>query len=524
MSRYVLGIDAGTESVRAAVFDDRGMCRGFGASRHNTTHRHPGWAEQAVAQWEAGMLAAIRQALAMSAVPPDAIQGISADGTTCTVVFLDAAGRPLRDAIIWMDVRAHQEAEQVAATKDPALKYVGFGTVSAEWLPCKLLWVKRHEPEVFDGAQTIFELADWLTYRLTGEVTANINTASVRWFYDAPSGGLPKSLYARLGLGGALDKLPARVVRLGEVVGGLRRAMADATGLRPGIPVAGGGGDAFVGMIGLNAIRPGQFSLITGSSHVHLGLLDREVHAPGLFGTYPDAVLPGLHLIEGGQVSTGSVIKWFKDHFVNGAIEREAERRGVAVYDLLNAAAREIPTGSEGLVVLDHWQGNRTPWTDPTSRGVIRGLTLRHTPAHLYRAILEGVAYGTRVVLDRMVQERVAIQELVVCGGATKSDLWMQIHADVTGRPVAIPEEQQATVLGSAILAAVGAGIYGSIPEAADRMVRIKNRVEPDMARHAEYGFYVEQYARTYERLKDESQRLVRRLSRTDRPESPRRE
>ena len=515
MSRYVLGIDAGTESVRAAVFDDRGNCLGFGTSHHATVHRQPGWAEQAIAQWEAGMIAAIRQALAKSAIPPDAIEGISADGTTCTVVFLDKAGAPLRDAIIWMDVRAHQEAEEVTATKDPALKYVGFGNASAEWFPCKVLWVRRHEPDVFDRARTIFELTDWLIYRLTGDITANINTMSVRWFYDASADGLPTSLYTKIGLAGALDKLPTRVLRLGEVGGGLRREIADAVGLRPGIPVAAGGGDAFVGMIGLNAIRPGQFSLITGSSHVHLGLLDREVHAPGIFGTFPDAVLPGFHLIEGGQVSTGSVIKWFRDNFVNRAIQRQAEQRGMAVYDMLNAMARDIPTGSEGLVVLDHWQGNRTPWTDPTSRGVIRGLTLRHTPAHLYKAMLEGVAYGTKVILDRMTQERVAIDELVVCGGATKSDLWMQIHADVTGRPITIPEEQQATVLGCAILAAVGAGIYGSIPEAAGRMVKIKKVIDPDMANHAEYRFYVEQYVKTYESLQETSRQMVRRLSGT---------
>ncbi len=522
MSRYVLGIDAGTESVRAAVFNERGTCLGLGASPHDTTHKHPGWAEQAVAQWEVGMVAAIRQALAESAIRPDAIEGISADGTTCTVVFLDAAGLPLRDAIIWMDVRAHREAEEITATKHPALKYVGFGNVSAEWFPCKLLWVKRHEPDVFDQARTIFELTDWLTYRLTGEITASINTSSVRWFYDARAGGLPESLYKAAGLDEALDKLPSRVLPLGEVVGSLRGEIAETTGLRSGIPVAGGGGDAFIGLIGLNAIRPGQFSLITGSSHVHLGLLDKEVHAPGLFGTYPDAVLPGFHLIEGGQVSTGSVIKWFKDNFVNATIQRQADQRGVAVYDVLNDMARGIPTGSEGLVVLDHWQGNRTPWTDPTSRGVIRGLTLRHTPAHLYRAMLEGVAYGTKVILDRMECEGVSIEELVMCGGATRSDLWTQIHADVTGRPITIPEEQQATLLGSAILAAVGAGIYGSISEAAGQMVKTKKVIEPDRSRHAAYQFYVAQYIRTYESLRDASQQVVRRLTRTHRPEGSR--
>ncbi len=512
MSRYVLGIDAGTESIRAAIFDEKGICLSFGSSDNKTTHKHPGWAEQSITQWEKSMIEAINQAVAKSGISPNAIKGISVDGTTCTVVFLDKTGKALRDAIIWMDVRAHQEAEEIAAAKDPALKYVGFGNVSAEWFPCKVLWIKRHEPDVFESSSTIFELTDWLMYTLTGEITLNINTTSVRWFYNASEGGLPKSLYKTIGLGAIFEKLPLRILPLGEVAGGLRKAIAEKTGLRTGIPVAGGGGDAFVGIIGLNAIRPGQLSLITGSSHVHLGLLDREIHAPGLFGTYPDAVLPGYHLVEGGQVSTGSIIKWFKDNFVNSAIQKEAEQKGVDVYEILGAMAQNVPVGSEGLVVLDHWQGNRTPWVDATSRGVIRGLTLKHTPAHLFRAIMEGVAYGSGVILDRMEREGVAINELVACGGPTRSDLWMQIHADVTGKQVTIPEEQQAVALGCAILATVGAGIYDSIVEAAGQMVKINKVIEPDMTNHAEYRFYVDQYVKTYESLKDESKKTVQRL------------
>jgi len=512
MSRYVLGIDAGTESIRAAIFDEKGVCLSFGTSDNKTMHKHPGWAEQSISQWEKSMIEAVNQAMAKSGISPDAIEGISIDGTTCTVVFLDNTGKPLRDAIIWMDVRAHREAEKITSTKDPALRYVGFGNVSAEWFPCKVLWTKQHESDVFDKSKTIFELTDWLIYKLTGEITASINTMSVRWFYDASRGGLPKSLYKTIGLDDVFEKLPSRVLPLGKVAGGLRGDIAERTGLMAGIPVAGGGGDAFIGIIGLNAIHSGQLSLVTGSSHVHMGLLDKEIHAPGLFGTSPDSVLPGYHLVEGGQVSTGSIIKWFKDNFINSAIQREAERKGTDVYEILAAMAQDIPAGSEGLVVLDHWQGNRTPWVDPTSRGVIRGLTLRHTSAHLFRAIMEGVAYGTSVILDRMEREGVSIDELVVCGGPTKSNLWMQIHADVTGKPITIPEEQQAAVLGCAVLATVGAGIYDSIEEAASQMVRVKKVIEPDMSKHEEYQFYVDQYVKTYESLKDESKKTVQRL------------
>ena len=171
----------------------------------------------------------------------------------------------------------------------------------------------------------------------------------------------------------------------------------------------------------------------------------------------------------------------------------------------------KISPGSDGLLVLEHWQGNRTPWVDPTSRGVIRGLTLSHTPAHIFRAILEGVVYGTAVILERMKEQNILINEIIACGGATNSKLWMQIHADITGKPITIPEERQAASLGSAILASIAAGIYPSITEAADNMVKIKSVVEPNLSKTNEYQFYIDQYVMTYENLKKISKELVQR-------------
>ncbi|PIE33561.1 xylulose kinase [candidate division KSB3 bacterium] len=511
MPRYVLGIDAGTESIRATIFNEQGQCLSSGSSPNQNIHKHPGWAEQSITQWEDSLIDAIKKAFSTCDIPPEEIEGVGIDGTSCTVIFLDAEQNHLRDAIIWMDVRAHKEAEEIAATHDPALKYTGFSNVSAEWFPCKVLWVKRHEPDVFEKAHTIFEHTDWLMYKLTGEITANINTTTIRWFYDARE-GFPTSLYESIGLGDALDKLPSKIVRLGEVAGRLCPEIAEQTGLKAGIPVAGGGADAYVGVIGVNALKPGKLSLITGSSQLQIGLVRKEFHTPGIFGTFPDAILPGSHVVEAGQISTGSIVKWFKDHFVNSEIQQEADEKGVDVYEILDEKAQTIPPGSEGLIVLEHWQGNRTPWVDPTSRGVIRGLTLRHTPAHLFRAIMEAVAYGTAVILDRMESQGVAIDELVACGGATQSDVWMQIHADVTGKRITIPAEQQAVSLGSAILAAVGADIYGSIQDAANKMVAVEKVIEPDMERYKAYRFYVEQYAQTYELLKDESRKTAKHL------------
>ena len=512
MANYVLGIDAGTESFRAGVFDTAGKCLGFGTSPNKTFYRHPGWAEQSPGDWDVALVDCIRGALKESKVAPRDVRAIGLDGTSCTVVFLDEAGRPLRDAIIWMDVRAHKEAADVAATGDPALRYVGHGNVSAEWFPCKTAWVKRNEPAVMQAAQTVFEETDWLAYRLTGEKTINIDTATVRWFYNVNEGGVPVSLYNKMGLQELLPKIPRRVVRIGEVVGGLTKEMAEKTGLPAGIPIAGGGADAFIGVIGINALKVGTIALITGSSQLQLGFTDREIHAQGLFGSFPDAILPGLQVIEAGQVSTGSVLRWFTSGFIGKGIADEATRSGRSVYDLLDSQAAEIAPGSDGCIVLEHWQGNRTPWTDPLSRGVIRGLTLSHTPAHIYRAIMEGVAYGTEVIFRKMTQEGVPIDRLVACGGATQSDLWMQIMADVGGRPITIPREQQAVTLGSAIAATVAGGLHADLVTAAGCMVSVAKVVEPDMPAHARYAGMVDQYAETYAALKEASHRLVKSL------------
>ena len=200
MAKLVLGIDAGTESFRAGVFDGKGVCLGFGVSPNTTVHRHPGWAEQSPRDWDVALVDSIRKALAAARVSGSDIAGIGVDGTSCTVVFLDEKDQPLRDALIWMDIRSVKEAADAGASGDPALRYVGGGNVSAEWFPCKAAWVKRNEPEVYARSRTIFEQTDWLALRLTGEKTANIDCATIRWFYNIAHGGFPVSLYRSMGL------------------------------------------------------------------------------------------------------------------------------------------------------------------------------------------------------------------------------------------------------------------------------------------------------------------------------------
>ncbi len=499
---YFMGIDGGTESVRVGVFDADGNPIGFSSRTYALKHPHVGWAEQDPHEWWSSLVAAVREVISKNAIPPEAIAGISLDATTCTVVAVDEQNELLRPAILWMDVRAASQARRIAQTGDAALRYNGSAQVSAEWMPCKALWLKENEPEVYSASKHICEYADWLTYRLTGEWTASVNIASLRWYYDRAHGGFPSSLYGAIGLEDLLDKFPQRILAMGEVAGQLTPQAAEELGLLAGTPVAEGGGDAMVGTVGMNVLAPGKIALITGSSHAIFAESTEPLYGSGFFGSFTDAVLRGMYVVEAGQVSTGSVIKWFRDNFCGGLIE-EAQRRGLGLYDLLNERAASISPGSDGLIVVDHWQGNRSPYTDPEARGMLWGLTLKHDVAHIYRAMIEGICYGTELIFRTLRKYGLEPQQIVVSGGPLKSKLWMQLHADVSNLPITYTRVPDAAVLGSAILASVGAGVYSNIQEAARHMVSTSYQIQPDQQRHQEYQFYVEKYIATYHQMRD---------------------
>ena len=499
---YVVGIDGGTESMRVGLFDLEGNLILAKSRPYKTDFPQSGWAEQDPEEWWNALKEVMNALVTESGTAPEAIAGVGFDATCCTVLFLDQDMKPLRKALLWMDVRSGTEARDIAASGHPALKYTGHGNVSAEWMPCKALWVKRNQPEIFSGAATVCEYLDFINYRMTGRKTASINNASVRWFYDDAEGGFPQSFYETIGLGDLLSKFPEDVLDMEQPIGPMTAEAASQLGLKEGTIVAEGGADAFVGMVGLNVIEPGRLAFITGSSHLHLGLSQKAFHRKGIFGTYPNSVVRGLNTVEGGQISTGSIIQWYKNHFLGDRV-REAESLGKGIYQLMDERAAEIPVGSEGLIVLDSFQGNRTPLVDPNLRGAVWGLSLRHTPEHIFRAVLEGIAYGTEYIFRQFRDAGYEAKEIYACGGPTKSWFWMQIHSDVSGVPIYIPKVQDAPLLGSAILASVAAGLYPNVAEAAKHMVKIRDKVEPDRETHEAYRFYVDQYVATYDRLSD---------------------
>lgn len=511
MEQFVLGIDVGTQSLRSMIFDLSGRPHGSASQPYQTHHDRVSWAEQEPDDWWQACVATVRQAVAEAGIEASQIVGLSVDSTSCTMLPVKSDGRPLRRALLWMDVRAVEQAARVTKTKHPQLKYVSW-VESPEWMIPKALWVKEHQPEIWSEADLIVECQDWMIHRLTGRWTASINQVTCKWNYAKPEGGWPADLLKQLGFSDLLGKWPPEVSAVGQPVGTLTRAAADELGLTTDVVVAQGGIDAYTAMLGLGVTQPGRMALVMGTSTCHMALCESGLFETHVWGPYPDALLPGTWILEGGQTTTGAIVTWFRDQF-GAAAEALAAERGVEVWDVLDEQAAAVPAGSEGLVLLDYFQGNRTPLRDPKARGSVVGLSLKHTAAHLFRAIYEGTAFGTRHILEDLAAGGFRASGIYACGGGTKSALWLQIHADVCGVPLYLTEVPDATCLGTAICAAAGAGCYPSVAEAAGEMVHVTRKIEPDTSARAAYDFMYEKYVGLYKPLRDTMHALAERTA-----------
>lgn len=493
----VVGVDMGTESLRVGLYAMDGTIIAASSAPYVTSFPAYGCAEQNPNDWWASLKVAMNEALA-AAGEGLFIMALSLSCTSCTVCALDESGGPLRPALLWMDVRAADTAQavsEVPAASCPSRRVNsgGKGPVSAEWMVPKALWLKRHEPDTYNKARWIVECIDYVNHRLTGRMCASQNNASIRWHYSVER-GWPTGLLQQLGLDDLLSKWPAAVdvIAMGEPVGNLTANAAQDLGLPEGLLVVQGGADAFVGIVGLGCTRAGEMALLTGSSHLHLGLTDQNFHGEGFWGTYQDAVIRGLGVIEGGQTSTGSALRWFKDNMAPSASYQE-----------LDAEAEQIPAGSDGVTALDHFQGNRTPFTDPHSRGAWIGLSLSHQRGHMWRALLESVCFGSYVAIKAMQSGSGFVPSSIsIAGSPTKSPLWLQMHADILQIPLKLTKSAvDACCLGSAVLAAVGSGHFPSIEVAAENMITTERLVTPNPAMAELYAPALARYEALYHAL-----------------------
>jgi len=504
---YLIGVDVGTQSVRSCLFDLDGAVVASASRPLATTFPKPAWAEQDPEAWWRGAVETLREILQASRVDPTEIAALSYDCTACTVVALTEEGRPLRPALLWMDERAHLEAEEASATGHDVLKYCG-GKISPQWMIPKGRWLERHEPDLFAKARWVVDETDFFTWRLTGRMTASLNNATAKWNYVRPLGGWPTDFLRAAKAERLAERWPTDVLPVGRSLGRIRESVAREVGLSPATIVAQGGIDAHAGEIALGAVGAGDLALILGSSTCHMAQSPTPVFA-NIWGPYPDALVEGMYTLEGGQTATGSIIQWLVERFGSEAVA-QAKSRGQDVYGYLDSLAEAIPAGSEGLLVLDYFQGNRTPHKDPLARGTVVGLTLKHTLAHLYRAVCEGICFGTRQILEDMAAHGFTLERIVAGGGGAKSRLWTQIQADVVGRPIHLPRDKETMALGAAIWAGLGAGIFKTYQEAIGRMVHIERAVMPVAERRQVYDTLYRQYVDLYPAVRATMHSLAR--------------
>ncbi len=480
----VLTLDLGTNGARAGVFDLAARrLIGKAEAGYPTRHLPPNRAEQDPEDWWRALGVAVRAALAEAGRP--AIGAITVATFSSTVVVADRNGRPLAPAILWMDARASDEALESERVDHPVLAYSG-GSNAVEWLVPKAMWLARYQPDLWARVEVICEALDFVNFRLTGEWAGSLMNATCKWNYDSRARAFCGDLYERFGVPELGSRLPQRIVEIGGVIAPLRADVARDWGIEDSPLVVQGGIDAHMGSFGADCIAPGSMLLIGGTSNVHITQVpDDGAPVAGVWGPYPDALTPGLRMIEGGQVSAGSILKW---------LSQEIFGIGDADLPALLAAAGAIEPADTRLLALDFWMGNRTPYRDARLRGAFLGLSLSHGRAAIYRAAVTAVALGAANVIFDLERQGVAVDRIVMAGGIMRNPLWLQATVDAIGKAVGLAPDDNLTLYGNAVAAAVGLGLWPDLPTAARALAAPVTMLEPDPARHAQYRLLLTQY------------------------------
>ncbi|MCC7370224.1 MAG: sugar kinase [Chloroflexi bacterium] len=504
---YLLGIDVGTQSTKGALVTLDGQVVAYHAVEHGVSRPFPGWAEQdAGSIWWGDVVRVTRVLLRESHADPRAVAAIGVSALAPAMVPVNADGQPLRPGVLYgIDTRAHTEVEQLnrdlgwdAPSTPPAQR------LQAQSVVPKILWFRKHEPERWRQTGKLLGATGFVVHRLTG-VHAIDNGNAEAWTpcYDASRGQWDAAMCERVGVP---RRLLPEIRAAADVVGEVTPEAARQTGLAEGTPVICGSMDVLAEYLSAGAIQADEGCLVFGST-MCLCVLSAEPRAhPSLYGGC--SLVPGLSRLSGGMATAGALARWFRDGFSLPELQTERES-GVSAYHLLDDAAAAISPGSDGIVVLPYFSGERTPVFDAQARGMILGLTVSHTRAHLYRGLLEGVAYGVRHHLDLMAEAGVTPRRLVAVGGGSQSSPWMQIVSDVTGRPLECVERPIGAALADAFLAGYGIGLFRDLAPLAEDWVRIGRTVQPDAATTAIYERYYRVYRRLYARTAEEMHELA---------------
>jgi L-ribulokinase len=524
----VVGVDFGTLSARAVVVRAHDG-EELGSAVHEYPHAviertlpssgaelPPQWALQDPADWVQSLQVAVPAAVAAAGVRPEEVVGIATDFTASTPLPVLADGTPLCSLPeladrphaypkLWKHHAAQRQADRINALAEergePWLARYG-GRISSEWEFAKALQVLEEDPEVYARMDRWVEGADWIIWQLCGRETRNTCTAGYKAIYQDghyPSEDYLRALDERFA-GFVADKLQGPLSSLGKRAGDLTAQAAEWTGLPEGIAVAVGNVDAHVTAPAARAIDPGQMLMIMGTSTCHVMNGDRLVEVPGMCGVVRGGIVPELWGYEAGQTGVGDIFGWFVDEAVPPRYHDEARARDLDVHGYLSELAGAQEVGAHGLIALDWNNGNRSLLVDHELSGLILGLTLATRAEDVYRALIEATAFGTRMILDAFADAGMPATELFVAGGLLKNSVIMQIYADVTRMPLHLIDSDQGPALGSAMHAAVAAGVHADIDAAAAAMGKVKrDAYVPDERRADAYEPLFEHYARLHD-------------------------
>ena len=458
------------------LFDKSGTVLGSAYSEYESMFPSPSWVEQNAESWWSTSCDTIKSAMAKAGLGAEKIVSVSITNQRETIVPIDEDGKQIRNAIGWQDRRTVPQCDWIlnCMSEDEVYAITGL-TVDPYFSAPKILWIKENEESNFKNTYKFLLVHDYLIYRLSDELITDYSNASRTMLFDLRGGTWSERMLEALEL--PKEKLPAPV-EPGTRVGEITAHASNETGLKEGTPVVAGGGDQQCAALGVGVVREGMLKSTTGTGTFLLAHSKTVRLDPGRRVLCSRHVVPNSFVVEASMFTTGSALKWFRDNL--GIEERTiADDRGVDPYEVITEEAGKIPAGSEGVLHIPHFAGAGAPNWNPHTRGIFAGLALGHTRAHIVRSILEGVSYEIRTNFEVMRELGLPSREVRVTGGSARSETWMQIQANILRTPVIRTEMEEATAVGAAILAFKGIGVFKSVAQAAEEMVKTLDPLTP---------------------------------------------
>ena len=497
MQPLLMGIDIGTSACKVAVFTRDGQAVSWESASYAYRCPRPGWAEQDPSAWWKAVCRAVRGVLAKGAIRPASIAGVGVCGQSWAPVYLDGKGETLANAPLWLDTRSGEECRAMnEAIGEEGIFRVAGNPLQPMYATGKVLWLKKHFPDVFEKIYKILSSNGYIVYKLCGQMSMDVSQGYSWHCFDTRQGRWDAAMSEKLGVP---RKMLPEICACSQAVGRISHEAAARTGLAAGTKVVAGGLDAACAALGAGVIHDGECQEQGGQAGGMSVCIQEYKADPRLIVSAH--VVPGTWILQGGTTGGGGVMRWLEKEFAGYERAREGQV-GKGALEQLNELAAKVSPGSDGVVFLPYMSGERTPIWDPNAKGVFYGLDYSKTKSHMVRAAMEGVAYSVRHNLDVAEEAGCSVKELRATGGAANSLLWTQIKADIARKDFVLPQSDMATALGTALLTGVGVGAYRDFEEAVALTIKEKRVHKADESRRAAYEKNYRVYRQLYQALK----------------------